>query len=157
MTNKTKANKANDAISLLVSDHEEVKQLFAQFEGLSDRSKVSKKRIADQICHALTLHTQLEEEIFYPAVREVIGEHDLMDEAVVEHASAKQLIAQLLAMDADDALYDAKVKVLSEQIDHHVGEEEDEMFPKVRKSDLDLVALGEQMAARKEQGEAVAA
>jgi hemerythrin superfamily protein len=149
--------KTSDAISLLVSDHKEVKQLFEQFEGLSDRSKVSKKRIADQICHALTLHTQIEEEIFYPAVREAIGEEDLMDEAVVEHASAKQLIAQLLAMDADDDLYDAKVKVLSEQIDHHVGEEEDDMFPKVRKSGLDLVALGEQMAARKEQGEAVEA
>ena len=148
-------NKTTDAIGLLVNDHKEVKALFAEFEGLSERSKVSKKRIADQICHALTLHTQVEEEIFYPAVRAALGLDDLMDEAVVEHASAKTLIAQILDMDADDDLYDAKVKVLSEQIDHHVGEEEDEMFPEVRKSGLDLVALGEEMAARKEQGEAV--
>ncbi|RZJ98807.1 MAG: hemerythrin domain-containing protein [Flavobacterium sp.] len=145
-----KTNK-NDAISLLISDHEEVKALFKEFEGLSDRSKVTKKKLADQICEALTVHAMIEEEIFYPAVREVLDDEDLMDEAVVEHASAKDLIGQIQSMEAGDDLYDAKVKVLSEQIDHHVEEEENEMFKKVRKTKLDLVALGEQMLARKEE------
>jgi hemerythrin superfamily protein len=141
--------KSHDAIALLKADHKEVKQLFAKFEDLSDRSKVGKKAVADQICEALTVHTRLEEELFYPAVRQATEDDDLMDEALVEHASAKDLIAQIAAIDPGEELYDAKVKVLSEQIDHHVEEEEGEMFPKVRKSSLDLVALGEQMQARK--------
>lgn len=140
----------NDAVVLLTNDHKEVKALFAQFDALSDRSKASKKKIATQICNALTVHTQIEEEIFYPRVKDAIKDEDMIDEAVVEHASAKDLIAQLEAMDPDDALYDAKVKVLSEQIDHHVEEEEGEMFPKVKKSGIDLAALGEEMAALKQ-------
>ena len=143
--------KSNDAISLLVKDHKDVKAMFELFEGLTDRSKVSKKKIADQICHALIVHTQVEEEIFYPAVRKAIKDDDMMDEALVEHAGAKDLIAQILDMDAGEDLFDAKVKVLSEQIEHHVREEEDEMFPKVRKTNLDLLALGAEMATRKEQ------
>ena len=145
------ASTKNDAIALLTADHKKAKDLFEQFEGLSDRSKVNKKKIADQICMELTVHAQVEEEIFYPAVRKPIKDDDLMDEAVVEHASAKELIAQISEMDPGDDLYDAKVKVLSEQIDHHVEEEEGEMFPKVRKSGVDLDALGQQMAARKEE------
>lgn len=141
----------SDAITLLTEDHKKVKELFEKFEALSDRSKVNKKKIADQICLELTVHTQVEEEIFYPAVRGPIKDDDMMDEAVVEHASAKELIAQISEMDPGDELYDAKVKVLSEQIDHHVGEEEGEMFPEVRKAKVDLEALGEQMTARKEE------
>lgn len=141
----------NDAIALLIEDHKKVKDLFEKFDKLSDRSKVNKKKIADQICLELTVHAQVEEEIFYPAVRAPIKDDDLMDEAVVEHASAKELIAQISEMDPGDDLYDAKVKVLSEQIEHHVEEEEGEMFPKVRKTKVDLVALGEEMAARKEE------
>ncbi|OYO28680.1 hemerythrin domain-containing protein [Janthinobacterium sp. PC23-8] len=140
-----------NAISLLMKDHKDVKALFAQYQGLSDRSFATKKKLAEQICHQLTVHTQLEEEIFYPAVRRPIHDGDLMDEAVVEHASAKELIAQILAMDPTEDLYDAKLTVLSEQIQHHVKEEEGDMFPKVRKTGLDLDALGEQMAARKQQ------
>jgi len=136
--------KSNDAISLLVKDHKDVKAMFELFEGLTDRSKVSKKKIADQICHALIVHTQVEEEIFYPAVRNAIKDEDMMDEALVEHASAKELIAQIRDMNPGDELYDAKVKVLSEQIEHHVREEEDEMFPKVRKTNLDLLVLGKE-------------
>lgn len=142
--------KTTDAIAMLEADHKKVKALFEQFDALSDRSVVNKKKIADQICNELTIHTQLEEDIFYPAVRGPIHDGDLMDEAIVEHASAKELIAQIRDMDPGDDLYDAKVKVLSEQIEHHVGEEEDEMFPKVRKTNVDLVALGQQMAAEKE-------
>lgn len=142
---------SHDAITLLTQDHKEVKALFEKFDALSDRSKSSKKKIADEVCQALTVHAQLEEEIFYPAVRGVIKDADLMDEAVVEHASAKELIAQIEDMDPGDDLYDAKVKVLSEQIEHHVKEEESEMFPKVRKTKLDLVELGTKMFVRKSE------
>jgi hemerythrin superfamily protein len=143
--------RTKDAVSLLVKDHKDVKAMFNKFDKLADRSTVGKKEIANQICRALTLHTQLEEEIFYPAVRIAIKDDDLMEEALVEHAAAKELIAEIEDMDPGDDLYDAKVHVLSEQIDHHVQEEEDEMFPQVRKTNLDLIALGEEMAARKEQ------
>jgi hemerythrin superfamily protein len=142
---------AQNAVELLIADHRKVKELFEKFDALSDRSKVNKKKLADQICTELTVHTQLEEEIFYPAVREAIKDDDMMDEAIVEHASAKDLIAQIREMDPGDDLYDAKVKVLSEQIEHHVGEEEGEMFDKVRKAKLDLAALGEEMAMRKDE------
>ncbi|MFD2365641.1 hemerythrin domain-containing protein [Pseudoduganella sp. GCM10020061] len=145
-TNKT------DATKLLEQDHREVEDLFKKFEDLTDRAKVSKKKIADQICNELTVHTQIEEEIFYPAVRESGDDfEDMVDEAVVEHASAKDLIAQIESMDPDEDLYDAKVKVLQEMIEHHVEEEEKEMFPKVRKLGLDLDEIGRQMQARKEQ------
>lgn len=141
----------DDAIALLIADHKKVKDLFEQYDALGDRSKANKKKVAAQICLELTIHTHLEEEIFYPAVRGPIADEDLMDEALVEHAGAKDLIAQISEMDPGDDLYDAKIKVLSEQIDHHVGEEEDEMFPKVRKTKVDLVALGQRMAERKEE------
>ena len=152
MNNPKSQQQSKDAIGLLVADHREVKGLFKQFEDLSDRSKSSKKKIADQICHALTVHTQIEEKIFYPAVRKAIKDDDLMDEAEVEHASAKDLIAQIQEMDPGDDLYDAKVKVLSEQIEHHVAEEEkrmEGMFAQARKAGLDMDALGEELAARK--------
>ncbi len=141
-----------DAIELLTSDHEEVKSMFEKYEALSDRSVVSKRRLALEICLALTKHATAEEEIFYPAVREAGGDtEDLVDEATVEHASAKELIAQIIAMEPTEDLYDAKIKVLSEQIEHHVEEEEGEMFPKARKAKLDLIALGAAIAARKEE------
>jgi len=139
-----------DALSLLIDDHEAVKAMFEQYEGLGDRANVSKHKLALQICEALTKHTMIEEEIFYPAVRKAIKDEDLMDEALVEHASAKDLIAQIQAMEPGDDLFDAKIKVLSEMIEHHVEEEETEMFPKVRNSKLDLEELGEEMAARKD-------
>lgn len=138
-----------DAIAMLEADHAKVKSMFEQFEGLSDRSKASKKKIADQICMELSIHAEVEEQVFYPAVRGPVNDDDLMDEAVVEHASAKELIAQIMEKDSGEDLYDAKVKVLSEQIDHHVKEEEEEMFPKVRKGKVDLVALGSEMEAFK--------
>jgi hemerythrin superfamily protein len=142
-----------DAITLLTEDHEHVKALFEQYETLGDRAMVSKQKLALQICEELTKHATAEEEIFYPAVRAAIKEEDLVDEAVVEHASAKDLIAQIIAMEASDDLYDAKVKVLSELIDHHVKEEESEMFPKARKAKLELDELGAAIAARKEEVE----
>ena len=141
-----------DAIAMLTADHKDVKAMFKHYEELGERAKGSKKKLADQICTALTLHATVEEEIFYPALRAASKEAaDLLDEAQVEHAGAKDLIAQIQEMDPEDDLYDAKVKVLGEQIDHHATEEEDEMFPKARKTKLDFVALGSEMAMRKDE------
>ena len=142
---------AQDAIALLTADHREVSDMFEQFENLSDRAKATKAKLTEKICTALIAHTTIEEEIFYPAVREAVKDEDMVDEAVVEHASAKDLIQQLQEMNPDDDLYDAKVKVLSEQIEHHVKEEEEEMFEKAKKSGLDMVALGQEMAMRKQE------
>ena len=148
-------NKPIDAVELLTQQHREVEEMFERFEKMTDRAKVSKKKLADEICKALIMHTQIEEEIFYPATREASEDtEDMVDEAVVEHASAKDLIAQIMEMDPGDDLYDAKVKVLSEMIEHHVEEEEKEMFPKTRQLKLDLKALGEEMQARQKEIEA---
>lgn len=140
-----------DAIALLKADHREVEGWFEEYE--KARSDKRKAELSAKICQALKVHTQIEEEYFYPASREVLNDKDeeMVDEAVVEHAAAKDLIAEIETMEVGDDLYDAKIKVLSEQIEHHVGEEEKEYFPKVRKTDLDLKALGAQMAARKEE------
>lgn len=148
-TRKTQraAAKPADAIKLLKTDHREVEGYFKEYEKLEDESE--KKMLAERICLALTVHTQIEEEIFYPAAREGIDDDDLLDEAEVEHASAKQLIAEILAMEPDEPLYDAKVTVLGEYVSHHVEEEESEMFPEARDGDLDLKALGVQLAERK--------
>jgi hemerythrin superfamily protein len=142
-----------DAIALLTADHREVSEMFEQFEQLGDRATTSKEKLKDKICKALIAHTTIEEEIFYPAVRAAKVEEgeDMVDEAIVEHASAKDLIKQLQEMQPGDDLYDAKVKVLSEQIEHHVQEEEKEMFPKAKKAGLDLLALGQEMALRKQE------
>jgi len=141
-----------DAIELLEQDHEDVKDLFEQYDELAQNegSDADKQAIALQICTMLTVHATVEEELFYPAARDALKEDDLVDEAVVEHASAKDLIAQIEGMEPGDDLYDAKVKVLGELIDHHVEEEEGEMFPKVRNAGLDLQVLGLAMASRKE-------
>lgn len=141
--------KPADAIKLLKDDHKEVKTYFRQYEALEDDAE--KQALADKICLALTVHSQIEEEIYYPATRDAIDDDDLLDEAEVEHASAKQLIAEIQAMKAGDRLFDAKVTVLGEYIDHHVEEEEGEMFPESKDSDLDLKAIGAQLAARKEE------
>lgn len=146
-----KKSRALDAIAMLTADHKKVKGLFSRFEKLMEQDDATDEKadLVAQICDALTVHAEIEEEIFYPAVREAIDDDDLMDEADVEHAGAKDLIAQLEAMQPGDELYDAKVVVLGEQIDHHVKEEEGEMFPQVRKAKVDTVALGEQMLERK--------
>ena len=143
---------SQDAIALLVADHREVREMFEQYEQLGDRARASKEKLKDKICKALIAHATIEEEIFYPAVREQVEDaEDMVDEAIVEHAAAKDLIKQLQEMDPNDELYDAKVTVLGEQVDHHVKEEEEEMFAKVKKSGLDLLALGQEMAMRKQE------
>lgn len=152
--NSTPADESQpDAIYLLTSDHEKVKTMFETYADLVEAEADGDERqaLAEQICQALTVHATIEEEIFYPTARNALEEQDLLDEAEVEHASAKDLIAQIMDMDPDEELFDAKVTVLGEYIEHHVREEEDEMFPKVRESELDLEALGEQMQIRKEE------
>jgi len=142
--------KSQDAVAMLTEDHKKVKKLFSDFDKLKESgSDEEKSAVVEQICNELTIHAELEEEIFYPAVREAIDERDLMDEALVEHAGAKALIAQLEDMDPEDDLYDAKVTVLGEQINHHVVEEEGEMFPKAKKAGVDVAGLGQQMLERK--------
>lgn len=138
-----------DAIRLLTEDHRTVEQLFEKFEKARDSSK--KQELAKRICTELKIHAMLEEEIFYPAFRGKIDDDDL-DEALVEHDGAKVLINEIETGDADDQFYDAKVKVLQEQIEHHVKEEEKQqgnIFSQARKTDVDLEALGGQIAARK--------
>lgn len=140
-----------DAIALLKADHREVEELFARFE--KAKGDGQKQKLAMQICMELTIHTKIEEEIFYPACEGKI-EEDLIKEAYVEHDGAKVLIAQIEAGGPDDEFYDAKVKVLSEQIEHHVEEEEkrmEGMFSQARKAGLDMDELGRQMAARKSE------
>src|SRR5665213_41982 len=138
-----------DAIALLKADHHEVKGWFDDYADLADDA--AKGTLSAKICKALKVHTQIEEEIFYPAARAATGDKPLLDEAKVEHAGAKDLIAQIEAMKVGDDLYDAKVKVLGEQIVHHVKEEEGELFPEARRAKMDLASLGARMAARKKE------
>ena len=141
-----------DAIALLKDDHRKVEDLFAQFEKASGDGR--KEKLARQICLELSVHASIEEEIFYPACEGKV-EEDLLKESYVEHDAAKVLIAEIEAGSGEsDEYFDAKVKVLSEEIEHHVEEEERRetgVFAQVRRSDLDLDALGEQLAARKQE------
>jgi len=152
-TRRSPAKSPNEAISQLTADHARVKKMFKQYDRLAkaEADDSEKQELASMICAELTAHATAEEEIFYPAARDAIDEPDLVDEADVEHASAKDLIAQIEASSPSDDHYDAKVKVLGEYIDHHVQEEEGEMFPKVRRAKIDRVTLGEEIAQRKAQ------
>ena len=147
-TSERRRPRSQDAIQLLRAEHRKVQDLFDQFE--KARGDDRKAELAQEICTELKVHAQIEEEIFYPAAREALKEQDLIDEATVEHASAKDLIAQIEQSQAGDELFDAKVTVLGEYIRHHVKEEQNELFPKLKKTKLDLKALGQQLAERKE-------
>ena len=143
-----------DALQWLMAEHREVKALFRQHHKLAQAHGRGDERmlLASQICVALALHMQIEEEILYPAAREVLArDEEIVDEACVEHAGAGNLIAQLKTMTSDQPLFDAKVKVLSEYVEHHVKEEESSFFPRLRKTALDLDAMGDRMAARKRE------
>ncbi|MCW5670903.1 MAG: hemerythrin domain-containing protein [Hydrogenophaga sp.] len=144
-----------DACTLLDTDHKAVKKMFKTYEELagSKARGVAQKKVelAHQICQELTVHATIEEEIFYPALRAALKDTGMLAEAEVEHAGAKDLIAQIEAMDEADEMFDAKVKVLGEYIDHHVKEERNEIFPKARAAkSLDLVAMRDELMARKE-------
>jgi len=142
-----------DAVSLLTNDHAEVKQMFEEYRQLVEGNASEDRRgeLAAQICSALTVHAEIEEDVFYPAMRENIQDELLLDQAEVEHDSARELIEQIEAMDPGDALFDAKVLVLGEYVDHHVQEEENEIFPQAEKSGLDLDELGAELAERKRE------
>ena len=144
-------SKMLDAVALLKQDHRTVEELFAQYEKAGGDGR--KQKLAEEICLELSVHATIEEEIFYPACNGKV-EDDLLKEAYVEHDGAKLLIAEILAGEPSDEFYDSKVKVLQEQIEHHVEEEEKRMeglFSQARKSGLDMDALGTELAARKQE------
>lgn len=138
-----------DAIDLLRADHKAVNAMFADYEKAPTVN--NRRYLVDEICNALSLHAQIEEELFYPAVKRALKDHELVPEATVEHAGMRDLIAQIRGVDPDSEMFDARVKVLSEYVKHHVKEEQDEMFPRIAATPLDLVELGVQMAARRAQ------
>ena len=148
---RRRAAEQQDAIDVLKADHRQVEQWFEQFA--ATRSAERKQRLASQICQALEVHTQIEEEIFYPAFLKASDEEEVHHEAEIEHEGAKRLIADIEASGPDDEYYNARVTVLSQMIEHHVNEEEkrDGMFSKARKADMDLVGLGRQLQSRKAQ------
>lgn len=142
---------SRDALQMLADDHRTVETLFEKFDNA--RSASAKQKIVRQICEELTIHAMIEEQVFYPAVRDIVAD-DMMDEAQVEHDSAKALILSLRDADPGDPFYEAKVSVLKEQVEHHVYEEERQrgsIFAQVRKADFDLDAIGAEMAALKQE------
>jgi flavin reductase (DIM6/NTAB) family NADH-FMN oxidoreductase RutF len=146
-TRQSRRVEPGSAIALLKEDHREVEDYFDEYEDLEDETE--KAELAEKICMALKIHTQIEEEIFYPQARKATADDDLLDEALVEHAGARHLIGEIEAMAVGDDLYDAKTRVLGEQIKHHVKEEEEELFPEIERSKMDLAKVGQQIAKRK--------
>ncbi len=150
---KTGEEETPDILSLLSSDHAEVRAAFAEYERLGadggGGNARQRQELAQRICRMLTVHATIEEEFFYPAARDAGVDPDLIDEAKVEHASARTLIAEIEAAGADERLYDAKLKVLGEYVNHHVQEEEGELFPRVRRAKMDLYDIVMPMATRR--------
>jgi hemerythrin superfamily protein len=144
-----KASGSMTAVELLEQDHREVETYFDDYEELKDDK--AKAELSEKICLALKVHTELEEEIFYPQARKATKDDDMLDQSIVEHAGAKELISQIESMEVGEELYDAKVKVLGEQVKHHIKEEEEELFPEVEAAKMDLEGLGKTMAARKRE------
>jgi hemerythrin superfamily protein len=144
---KQSSKKAPDATTLLRADHKLVSGLFTQYDKAQSPSK--KKRLVEQICTELSVHAQVEEEIFYPAVKRALHDHKLVPEATVEHASLKLLISEVEGVEPDGEMFDAKIKVLGEYVKHHVKEEQTEMFPRAKETDLDMSELGGKIVARK--------
>ena len=148
-TRKTSQARSKDAIAVLKEQHQAVKKLFGQFTKAKGESR--QQSLASRICMELKVHTQIEEELLYPQAHEEIDDPELVDESLVEHNAAKDLIRQIEQTDPSDEMFAAKMQVLQEQIEHHVKEEEDDLFPKAKKADLDMKALGERLAMRKKQ------
>src|SRR6185436_999538 len=139
--------KAQEATALLRADHKLVSGLFAEYE--KTRSSARKKELVSRICTELSVHAQVEEEIFYPAIKQALKDKELVPEATVEHATLKDLVAQVEGVEPDGEMFDARIKVLSEYVKHHVKEEQEEMFPKAKATRLDMVELGAQLSERK--------
>ena len=146
LTKKSSQPDSQNAITLLRADHQKVTDLFENFE--KSRATAKKKVIAQEICKELTVHATIEEEIFYPAAKAALKDKEMVPEALVEHDGVKKLIAEIEGSNEGE-MFDARVKVLSELIKHHVKEEQTELFPAVKKTSLDLTALGAQLVARK--------
>ena len=146
-TRRETSPRVKEATALLTADHKLVSALFAEYE--KTRSTEKKKQLVSKICTELSVHAQVEEEIFYPAVKSALKDKVLIPEATVEHATLKALIAEVEGVDPDGEMFDAKVKVMAEYVKHHVKEEQNEMFPKAKSSRLDMMELGAALAARK--------
>jgi hemerythrin superfamily protein len=144
----TSKKAAKTVLDMLAADHKKVQKMFKDFEKIQD-DDAAKQQLVETCCAELTIHDHLEEELFYPALRDTIKQVDLINEAQVEHATAKQLIAELSSMQPDEELYDAKFTVLGEYVKHHIEEEEKEIFPKAKKAGLDLEAMAEEAQERK--------
>ena len=137
------------AFDLLEQDHRQVEEWFDEYDELQDDRR--KAELAEKICLALRVHAQIEEEIFYPEARKATKDNDLIDEAVVEHAAVKNLINEIQEMEYGEKLYDAKIRVLGEMVKQHIKEEEDELFPEVESAKMDIQAVGEKLARRKDE------
>ncbi len=142
---------AEDADKLLIQDHRKVQKMFSEFEKLGSGDMEEKEDLVRDACTELRVHTMVEEEILYPALREELDDKGLIDEADVEHTVAKQLIGELEEMSADEDLFEAKFKVLGEYVNHHITEEEKEIFPQAKKAKVDMQSLGQQIKKRKEE------
>jgi hemerythrin superfamily protein len=139
-----------NALELLEQDHRQVEEWFDEYDELSD-DEPRKAELAEKLCLALKVHTKIEEEIFYPQAREATKDKDLLDEAVVEHATVKNLISEIEKMEVGDDLYDAKIRVMGEMVKQHIKEEEEELFPEVERAKMDLDALGKELAELKDE------
>lgn len=147
---KESSGATQNAFELLEHDHREVEEWLDEFDELED-DEDRKGELAKEICLALTVHAQIEEEIFYPAARDATGDDDLIDEAVVEHAAVKHMIAEIEKIKPGEELYDAKLRVLGEMVKRHIREEEEELFPELQSAKMDLDAVGKELAERKEE------
>lgn len=141
---------AVNAMDLLEQDHREVEEMLDEYDELGEGSD-RKAELAEKICLALKVHAQIEEEIFYPQAREATKDNNLLDEAIVEHATVKNLIGEIEEMDVGEELYDAKIRVLGEMVKRHIREEEEELFPELQSAKMDLNAVGKELAERKEE------
>ena len=149
--NKERQQAARNAFDVLEEDHREVEEWFDEYDELKDSDEDRKTDLADKICLALKVHAQIEEEIFYPQAREASEDNDLIDEALVEHSTVKNLIGEIEAMEVGEELYDAKIRVLGEMVKQHIKEEEEELFPELQSAKMDLDAVGTELAERKEE------
>ena len=149
--NKERQQASRNAFDVLEQDHREVEEWFDEYDELKDSDEDRKAELAEKICLALKIHAQIEEEIFYPRAREATKDDDLIDEAIVEHATVKNMIGEIEEMDVGEELYDAKIRVLGEMVKRHIREEEEELFPELQSAKVDLDAVGKELAERKEE------
>ena len=148
---KERQQASRNAFDVLEEDHREVEEWFDEYDELKDSDEDRKSDLAEKICRALKVHAQIEEEIFYPQAGKASQDNDLIDEALVEHATVKNLIAEVEAMEVGEELYDAKIRVLGEMVKQHIKEEEEELFPEIQSTKMDLAAAGKELAERKQE------